>query len=76
MTTSAVSDRRSARRAVKRRKMSSSGNVVGSIIAESISTQPPTTSDPVSVWRPPGKARQRLPAAPISAQLPWSSQRA
>ena len=72
MTTSAVSHRRSVRPAVNRRKMSSSGKVVGSIIAESISTQPPTTSDPVSASRPPGKARQRLPATPISAQLPWS----
>jgi hypothetical protein len=52
--------------------MSSSGNVVGSIIAASINTQPPTTSDAVSASRPPGKARQRLPATPISAQLPWS----
>jgi hypothetical protein len=52
--------------------MSRSGNVVGSIIAESISIQPPTTKDPVSALGPPGKARQKLPATPISAQLPWS----
>lgn len=68
MRTSAVSHRRSARRAVKRLKMSSNGYVVGSIIAESISTQPLTTSDPVSAnVEDDRRARSTFTTSPTSA---------
>jgi hypothetical protein len=65
-----VSNLPSVRCAVRRRNISSKGNVVDNIIAASIRIQPATMSNAAKASPPPGSARQRLPATPASVHLP------
>ena len=59
---------RSAWPATRRRKMATSGSVVGSIIAEVISTQPPTYSTAGTTSAPPATAEQIEAPAPSAVQ--------